>query len=512
MNLTAEQVDKLVAAGRISPEVGEEMKKSTFGQVLTALSPVALYKARNTLQDANREASVADEAARVASLPQSPQAPQAQQVAPQSAAPAPRGVGDFGLGALQRGIAGAQEDTDDALSGAQGRMGAAYGLKKSAVTDLADLEAQKAAELASASRVQTQAVEAADAAAQKREAERQAHLEGVAQELRGLQKEARDYKINPDRRTAGQKVMGTIGAFLGGFGAGLLGSTHNQVLEAIQSDIANDIAAQREELAGKRAAIGDKMNELGVLRQRFGDERSAEDAFRVRKFETYKKQIEDLAGEYMAPEAQARLQDLMAGIDAEQAEREMRVISEQNNRFLQGAQAQAGIAGTRANIALQNQENAAKAAAAAPPGALVLPGGYVGVVTDKEVAKKAREQAGASSAVQRLIADIKAEVEKTGTQVLPTDAAAKIKTKGMVLQTALRASGGMGSLDKGTQEFLDAMIGGDLTGYRTDKVLAQLSGISESDQIMSDAKMEGFGFPRQQATPDEAKKAVGFTK
>ncbi len=505
--LSPEEIDKLQSGGYVSPEFAEDWK-SKAKELAMMSSPLALYAAGNKLVDQNRAADFAEQKAKLdATQAAAPQSMPAQSPMPPMATPVavPR-VGDFGLGALQRGLGAQQERTDKAMDGAQDRLAKSFLKRKQAAQDLAELEAQKAAELASQSRVHTRALEAADAARQEREMGRQKHLEGVANELRTVQQEARDFKIDPDRRSTGQKALGAIGAFLGGFGAGLLGSSHNQVLTVIQEQIANDINAQREELANKRAAVGDKANELGVMRQRFGDERAGEEAFRVRELERYKKQIEDLAGEYMAPEAQARLQELMAGIDAEQSDSELRVIAEKNNRFMQSTQAQAGIAGTRANLAMQNAEMAAKAL---PPGAIMLPGGYAGAVTDKEMAKKAREQAGASEAVRRLAKDIKQSVSAVGTQVFPTDVAEKIKTKGMMLQTALRASGGMGSLDKGTQEFLDAMVGGDLTGLRTDKVLFKLDGLLEADQIQTDAKMEAYGFPRVQETASEKNSKYG---
>ncbi|MBV6514149.1 MAG: hypothetical protein FMNOHCHN_03739 [Ignavibacteriaceae bacterium] len=122
----------------------------------------------------------------------------------------------------------------------------AYGVK---VTKLDPNAPTKLQEDAAARKVQEQ--QALAAASQKAQVMSQQKAMSELDSARAaVQKELDDIKaIDPERfwnnKTTGQKIMAGIGLFLGGFAAGVQGSSENIVLKNIMEQISNDINAQK---------------------------------------------------------------------------------------------------------------------------------------------------------------------------------------------------------------------------------------------------------------------------
>lgn len=443
-------------------------------------------------------------------LPQPDAAPQEPMPAAPAAAPAPVGGGDYGLGGLQRRIGAQQEQSAKALDGVQEKLGDSFKARSTALDDQAELAAQKAAETANIQRAQMAERDKLDGERVTKELDRQKHVDDTMGEVRKLQQEARDFKIDPDRRSVGQKGIGILAAMLGGMAQARNGG-NNVGLDAIRQSINDDIMVQREELSGKRQAVGDKMNELGQLRQKFGDERMAEDAHRVRLIEQHKGQIDALLGEYAAPEALQRGEEAKALLDAEQAEAMARIAERANANAMQGLTAQAQVAGDRAKIGLQREELAAKTGKGVD-NERVVPG--VGVAVSKDAAKKAIEAKTGADQVTDGVAQLLAIRDKHGggfSKTIHAEDAATIEAVADGVKMALKKQRELGVLSDKEYERMDAVVA-DAAAYGTpwsDRPRASLEALKNLVLMNTDRSMKNYGLPGYSAaetTADKRKK------
>lgn len=189
--------------------------------------------------------------------------------------------------------------------------------------------------------------------AQAAEAEnaRQGVLRRHDESLARMRRELATQREDPGRywRDAGTgaRILGGIAVGLGAAGAALTGGP-NTALEILQDAVDEDIEAQRTNLAERRADYSAAERERENVEDRFQDERMREEARRVAAWDEVERRIQALAAQSQGEMAQANAQQMLAGVQRNRAEAEMRF--QQLNRE---AAARAAAARARASQSRQ---------------------------------------------------------------------------------------------------------------------------------------------------------------
>lgn len=326
----------------------------TAPYALTAGAGMAAHSALKSAEDEARQTAARETAERdelLANTPQvPPQAPPGQYQ--------PRGVNMHGLGALRRKMAQTAEGRKARIEGYTGEGGAvaeAADRQREALTYEADLAEQRAAEEASLRQRQVAAREEQEAQRRNAEGFRRSEMQRVRDMARAAQAEANAYKVGLREETAGTKAKNFFAAILGGIGSGLTGGP-NLALAAIDKKNASELARQREELAGKRAAVKGFRNELDMLREQFGDDRLAEKALELRQLQRDKTELEKLASEYKGPEAVAAKEKALAAMDAKIAQVNLDMLDRADANAQASLAQQANIAAQQAQLGLQGEK------------------------------------------------------------------------------------------------------------------------------------------------------------
>lgn len=198
--------------------------------------------------------------------------------------------------------------------------------------DQAQAEAEQGANEAKADTELTQGA-AAHAEAQKMaaaEKHRAKALGDMQTEVQAATKLAESGKVDPEHfwhsRTDGQKALGIVALFL----HGLSGDRGPSMLERMAD---KDIDAQKANIANNWHSVDAKNSLLGRMMQRFGDERTAEEAARAVTFKQYALLAQSQATRSQSPILVAKAQQATAISDMKMAE------------FQRGAQRQVATGG-----------------------------------------------------------------------------------------------------------------------------------------------------------------------
>lgn len=418
---------------------------------------------------------------------------QMQEMPPRPTIPAPASSPDRSapafdpyaqLDRLQRDAEAGSRSEQRALAEAQKEYGRSVESKKTGAMNEADIAGQKSDEesrmmLESLHRQKLQDLYDEN----ERQAERMA-LDVGASELRSLEKEAAEYKIDPDRRmrSTEARLTAAIAVGLGQMSAALTGGP-NLAAQIVRQSIDDDIEAQRAELAGKKSLAMAKRNELTEMRQRFGDDEQARLALRSKKLAYAEQEAQALLKRFDSPQIKARAEQAISELAAEKAKTDEDFITRRANIAAQDRTLRAQLLNSK--LAVQ--------AAKGDSTELSVPG-YAGTAPSKEVAKEAMQISGANEAFQAMADELEKKVSEFGTEIFPTDAAKGLKARLMAIKSSLRKSGGFGALDKGTQEFMDEMLGSDPTQIRTGAFLSQLSAVRDSQNLAALAELKARGF------------------
>jgi hypothetical protein len=135
------------------------------------------------------------------------------------------------------------------------------------------------------------------------EADRTKALAETEAEVRAAAEEAKAMRVDPNKFYHDRGTLGTILAALS-VGAGAYASAmtggRNYALDIIENAIARDIDAQKSAIEGKRADVAEKRNLFQTMRQRFGDERQAEEAAKNAMRQSIVDKLEDTRAIYDA--------------------------------------------------------------------------------------------------------------------------------------------------------------------------------------------------------------------
>jgi len=113
-------------------------------------------------------------------------------------------------------------------------------------------------------------------------------------------------------------VLSLLSVALGGFAEGYSGGRlKNNALAMLQNSIAQDIEAQKANLANKRGALAESQSLYGMARQRFGDDQTAMEYTRARQNELLKNQALRFANEGRTDAIRANAQKLAQHFDLE---------------------------------------------------------------------------------------------------------------------------------------------------------------------------------------------------
>lgn len=293
--------------------------------------------------------------------------------------------------------------------------------------------------------------------------------------------------VDPDRfwksRGVAQTILAGISVFLSGLKQG-----PNQAIGIIQKAIDDDLQAQNADIergqALKRDTAQSQLTLLSMARQRYGDARAA---LHAAKSAAWERTIQTIAGlEAKYPHLADKAQELKAGIQMELA-KEQEGLRRYNQSYALDA----------AKLGLQRRElevraEGAKAAVSGEQKELYVPG-LKAFALDKEAAKEARKLTANVGPVKQDLEKLIEFREKHGAEKMPGEALSAIRVVATRLQSALRKDDALGTLDKGSQEFLDKLVGDPgAVGFE----LARLKALESSITDAYEARVSQYMDPR----------------
>ena len=248
-------------------------------------------------------------------------------VPPQPATPPPSPPIDQSQIPQQSGML---DEVDQRLQNTQGQIAAqlrqankasatAADMQNKALTDAADLGAQKAAETAAFQRRASAEQAAQIAAMNKAENERKQAVATKQTEYENDAAEVNSMKIDPDSRSLAQRIGGAIAIGLGAYASAVTGAP-NAALQLVQKQIENNIQVQRDNINNKRAGLQAKHTQLQDLRDRYGDERIADNVAYARGLTLADNKLAALQAEYGPGEAQNKIDQLRSQVQQSRAD------------------------------------------------------------------------------------------------------------------------------------------------------------------------------------------------
>jgi len=311
--------------------------------------------------------------------------------------------------------------------------------------------------------------------------------------------------IDPNRfwasKTTGQRVMAGLMIAAGYLGRG---QQHNQALDYIQNAVQQDIDAQKSmvdyQLRKGNEAIAAQQTLYGMMRSRFQDDATALAATQAAAFGVVQKKLDAAIAGTQDAARKAAYEQLQAGVEAQQQQ----ALQQLHIHADDSAQKWANLNLQRQNMLLDYASKQQKAAGKDPE--LFVPG--YGYALSKDAVKDVREAVSAHGKTKAILGDLQALRSQYGGEVLPTNAKASMKTLGAKLMGALNKADKFGALDKGTQEILKEMMGGNVTDYTgVDAALRTISTTLDSDLA---GELRPRMDPRTYQTPKAKEEALGF--
>ncbi len=167
--------------------------------------------------------------------------------------------------------------------------------------------------------------------------------------------EVKAFRVNP---MAGSfPVLDAAAAALGAIAAGLTGGP-NQVLPILNKRIDDNIKAQQIQLGNLKDAAAMKANRLGMLRQKFGDDKMAMEAERRIQLEQLKGQLDMTARTTQSEKIRTDAAALSAATQAEllKSQREEELFHAQTAEAIAAAKARARMGAASAAASAQEKE------------------------------------------------------------------------------------------------------------------------------------------------------------
>lgn len=350
-------------------------------------------------------------------------------------------------------------------------MSAAAGAEQSAAQKLGDIAAQRAAVVAGEQQGRMRAMEQEETRRQAIEQRAQSISQEQIQKAATLQDELRKMatvKVDPNHfwadKGTGDRMAAAFGVFLGGLGGG-----ENQALGILNRAIDRDIDAQKTNWDNARQIkaqeIEGQKNIYGMHLAALGDERAAEAGARAASLEMFGQRLEAAKSTFDSPEIKARAEAAQAAIQKELAKTNMELQKAVND----DAYKRGTLELQSAELGIRAQEANARAQAAAREGqakqmATYVPG--VGLALDEKSKEKVQEIAGAYNETKSALDEMRRlRKDAGGGEVLNRDNVKKMHVAQTAFIGAANRMQRFGSLDKGAQELLSLLSGGDITDF-----------------------------------------------
>lgn len=310
--------------------------------------------------------------------------------------------------------------------------------------------------------------------------ESQAAQQKVIEEKRKVDEFIGSYEPR-DRRDTGQRVMGALAIALGGIGdavavGGGAAPQRNldRVVSIVNTGIERDLDAQREMIANKKTQSQGLDTELGHMQRMYGQTQQANEMARVMKLQQAQLELQTIAASGAAEEAKATAAGAAAKIGQQIEETKLRVdtarLQEERARAAAAARGAGAGKGPDYDSMTPEQLKALHAAGVLPDSvyrksSLAKEDG----APDAKVQDKVAAQQRVIGIIDKMQAVRRANpVERGLPGFLPgVSAPAELNTLSSQLALEIKKAKELGTLDKGSVDFLEKMQG-DPTSWGSD--------------------------------------------
>lgn len=278
--------------------------------------------------------------------------------------------------------------------------------------------------------------------------------------LLGIQEKAvNDYaslKIDPNRLYANmstfEKVMAGISVGLGGFGAGA-GGGENKGFAAIKQAIKDDVQLQKDQIDVLGNAVQFRSNLLNDVRQRVGDQLTAEQVTQAILLNRAKLQVDAIQASTKSAQAQANATKLSGALTVEMG----KLMKEAGAGLSGQAMANVENGGPTRKFDLSTKEGRAMAALYVP---------NVGMVGSAPAARELADQKAAADSLIKTLGKLEGLFSQHGPTLLPTEARAEAESLWAQMLAEIKQAKRLGALDAGVKEFGGLLIPEDPLGAR----------------------------------------------
>lgn len=351
-------------------------------------------------------------------------------------------------------------------AGYRGLESALYeGTREQAEAEDQAIQAGARAELAAVERGQL-----VDAELARREMDRQRQLETMERGFADMIGEAAREPIDSERlwnnKSTGEKVLSKIALFIGTVAGGVMGNPM-MMMNKIDSDVERDIQAQKANKAFQLQRLAAEGTLYGMARDRFGSEQAVDAAMRETAWRKIGAELNSFMVKAQDPQRKAAIQLLIDNTEGKilEAERQRRLVNDADT-----------IARARA---------AAGAGRVKPP-----PRNEV-----KDLVEGLSVQDGIIKKLERM----KTLTSPTMNRVWGTAERGEAETLRHKLQLDYKRGEQTGTLDKGSLDFFDSMIGTPENFFRSPSSEAKL------DQLITDARAKQTQLKRDFETMQSVK-------
>lgn len=324
------------------------------------------------------------------------------------------------------------------------------GTREQAEAEAQAIQAGARAELAAVERGQL-----VDAELARRELERQNNLaaleRGYAEMLAEAQAEPIDSERLWNNKSTGEKVLSKIALFIGTIGAGAATGNPMLIANKLDADIERDIQAQKANQAFKLHALAAKGTLYGMARERFQSEHAVDAAMRETAWRKIGAELNAFQARAQDPARKAAIQRLVDATESRilDAERQRRLLNETDT------------------VKRLQAQMAGRAAGKPPP---------------RNEAKDLIEGLSTQDGIIKKLERLKSLTGPAGNRVWGSDTRGEAETLRKKLQLDYKRGEQTGTLDKGSLDFFDSMIGTPEEFFRNPASEAKL------DQLITDAR------------------------
>ena len=312
----------------------------------------------------------------------------------------------------------------------------------------------------------------------KAEERRAGEIDKQMSKYQDLADEIADSEILPwsESKSLGQRIAIGIGVGLMNYGGALANGNAAAGMPTLHALMENDLEAQKAELGKKRSALDARGNLLQMTRDQFGDERSAEAAFRALRLEQAEVQLKSILATNKSEGAQKNGGVLMAQIQQEKAQQIATLRDRTADRLSNSATKQDQLAAEMQLAALKAQE----------PGEDLSIDGLTGRAISKEAHVKVAEFKAHADTLEGSINELRKLHGRFGRELFRSEGAQQATSLALDIQLALKSTNQLGTLDAGATEFLDKMIASDPTAVNNANFGAKLDQLQKNGTRRAD--------------------------